>query len=85
MNEVDPLGLGPLGFGRRLARLRVARKLKQSELASELNCTQSSIADWESSKFYPGFWRLIELGKFFGVDIDWLLGMSHVHLTDRRK
>jgi transcriptional regulator with XRE-family HTH domain len=70
---------GPLGFGHRLRRLRVARGLTQNALAMELKCVQASIADWECGKFYPGFWKLIEIAKHFGVDLDWLLGMARVH------
>ena len=69
---------GPLGFGNRVRRLRTARNLTQSALANELRCVQASIADWESGKFYPGFWKIIELAKYFGVDTDYLLGMSQV-------
>lgn len=69
---------GPLGFGHRLRRLRTARGLNQSTLAAELKCVQASIADWEAGKFYPGFWKIIELAKYFGVDTDYLLGMSQV-------
>lgn len=70
---------GPLGFGARLKRLRVARNMTHNQLGIGLRCTPSSVSTWENGEFYPGFWKLIEIAKYFGVDTDWLLGMDHVH------
>lgn len=78
---------GPLGFGGRLRYLRTSRGMYQTELAKALGCTGTIVSDWEAGRFYPAFWNLVEITKFFGVDMDWLTGMSYVRneLQERTK
>lgn len=69
---------GPLGFGPRLRRLRESRAVTQIALAHTLGCTGSAVSLWEHGDGYPSFWNLVEITKFFGVDMDWLTGMPYV-------
>lgn len=69
---------GPLGFGRRLQELRLARGLTPTQLARAIHgyghyVAPSSIRLWERSENYPGFWHLLFLARFFNVSIDDLL------------
>lgn len=78
---------GPLGFGGRLRRLRVARQMHRYELANALGCTGAAVGMWELGTGYPAFWNLVEITRYFGVDMDWLTGMAHVRneMQDRTK
>lgn len=69
---------GPCGFGGRLKGLRLARGLNQYQLAAALGCTNSMVSLWERGDNYPAFWNLVEITRFFGVDMDWLTGMPFV-------
>jgi transcriptional regulator with XRE-family HTH domain len=69
---------GPLGFAERLYDLRTARGLSQNQLANEIDCTGSMVSLWEKGANFPAFWNLVEICKFFGVDMDWLTGMPYV-------
>lgn len=69
---------GPLGFGHRLRELRLVRNLNQYQVAAAIGCTNSMISLWEKGDNYPAFWNLVELTRFYGVDMDWLTGMPYV-------
>lgn len=69
---------GPLGFSARLRGLREARELSQAALAHALGTTGSAVSLWEKGTAYPAFWNLVELTRYFGVDMDWLAGMPYV-------
>jgi DNA-binding XRE family transcriptional regulator len=77
--EMQEIVDGPLGFGARLKRLREARQITQAALSRSIGCTGAAIGVWENGSSYPAFWNLVELAKFFGVDLDWLVGMPFVH------
>lgn len=47
--------------------------LKQAELASIMNVTQTSIAKWETEQAIPRIDKLIKLAKIFNCTIDELL------------
>ena len=47
--------------------------LKQAELASIMNVTQTSIAKWETEQAIPSIDKLIKLAKIFNCTIDELL------------
>lgn len=63
------------------ARLRAARKalhppVTQREVAKRLNLTPGAVNLWEAGKTEPGAGDLVELAKWFGVSVDWLLGLE---------
>jgi transcriptional regulator with XRE-family HTH domain len=75
MNEASK---GPTGFCDRLRTLRESRRLSQATLAHHLGTTGSMVSLWEKGSNYPAFWNLVEITRFFGVDMDWLVGMPYV-------
>lgn len=58
--------------------MRESRHLTQVALAHELGTTGSMVSLWENGSNYPAFWNLVEITRFFGVDMDWLVGMPYV-------
>lgn len=68
---------GPKGFGARLRILRTHGNLTQVELGKSLRTCERTIAKWETGDFYPNFWSLIEIAKYFNADIAWLTGMEY--------
>ena len=64
----------------RIRDLREDRDLKQKELAAYLQCTQVAYSYYELGKRDVPSDVLIRLSAFYGVSVDYLLG-----LTDERK
>ncbi len=60
--------------------LRKEHGLKQRQLANYLNCSQKSYSDYENGKTCVPIDILIELSRFYGTSVDYLLG-----LTDEKK
>lgn len=60
----------------RLKTLRKEKELSQKQLAEILNTTNSSICDWESGRAEPNIEMLIRISEFFGVSVDYLLGLE---------
>lgn len=61
-------------FGDRLKKLRLARGLNQSEVAEELGMPQKTYSNYERNEREPSSTVLIQLGAYFGVSLDYLLG-----------
>lgn len=64
-------------FPQRLKKLRKQKKLTQTELANLLNISHGAIAMWETDKRQPDNDTLVRLANFFGVSVDYLLGVSN--------
>lgn len=63
--------------GKRIKRLRVQSDLGQKNLADELGYkTYTTISKWESDKSLPPGRELKKLAQFFGVSIDYILGLD---------
>lgn len=62
-----------MGFSRRLRELRKQKKLKQEDIAKELNMTQQSISQYETGETAPKIEILIQFADFFNVSIDYLI------------
>lgn len=63
--------------GKRIRRLRVQNDLGQKTLANELGYkTYTTISKWESDKSLPPGRELKKLALFFGVSIDYILGLD---------
>jgi transcriptional regulator with XRE-family HTH domain len=75
---VSDTAQGPLGFSARLRGLREARSITQAALAHAIGSNPSSVSQWELGTAYPAFWNLVELTRYFGVDMDWFTGMPYV-------
>lgn len=65
-------------FSNRLKQLRIERGLTQQQLADILNISKSSINMYERGEREPGFETLEAIADVFNVDMNFLLGKSHV-------
>jgi len=63
-------------FGEILKDLRNEKGLGQVELAKTLDLSKGIISLWENGLREPGMNSLILLAKFFGVTIDYLVGLE---------
>lgn len=60
----------------RIRYLRLQNSMKQEELANILNVSQASLSGYENEKYEPDKKTLIKLAEFFGVTVDYLLGID---------
>ena len=72
-------------FYRRLRALRGERQLTQQELADALGISKSSVNMYERGEREPGLDLLEKIARFFGVDVDDLLGLRPEQETDSRE
>jgi len=63
-------------FAQTLTDLRKEKGLGQVELAKTLNVSNGIISLWENGLREPGMNSLILLSKYFGVSIDYLVGLE---------
>lgn len=63
-------------FRIRLKELRDKKGISQYKFADEMKLSQSTIGNWEAGKREPNFQTIIQIAKYFGVTIDYLLGAS---------
>ena len=66
---------------RRIAELRKEKGLNQIGLALKLNVSQKMISAYESGVHQPSIDTLKEMGKIFGVSIDYILEVSDIRRT----
>ena len=64
-------------FNERLKELREDKDLTQSKVAHDLNIDQRSISFYEKGKFEPNLDTLINFSIYFGVSVDYLLGLTN--------
>ncbi|MCL1831467.1 MAG: helix-turn-helix domain-containing protein [Oscillospiraceae bacterium] len=62
----------------RLKELRVKKGLTQSQFAKELNLfvVKGTISNWEVGASEPDIATLIQIAKYFDVDLDYLIGVT---------
>ncbi len=60
----------------RLRELRERENISQSKLASDIGTTRASVNSWELGISAPNAQSLISLSKYFGVSVDYLLGLE---------
>lgn len=63
-------------FKNNLKNLRQERGLGQVELSKQLGLSKGIISLWENGLREPNMSSLIILAKFFGVSIDFLVGLD---------
>ena len=63
-------------FKERIKELRQESGLGQIELAKMLNVSHGIISLWENGLREPSMGSLIILAKYFGVSIDYLVGLE---------
>lgn len=57
-------------FGQVLYELRMARNLKQAELAEKCQMDETYISDLERGKYMPSLYTVIKLSKGLGVSLE---------------
>lgn len=57
--------------------LREKRGITQAELARKLGVTRSGVNAWEMGISVPSTQYIAELSVFFGVSVDYLLGLNN--------
>ena len=63
------------------ARIRALREdadLKQKELAAMLNLHQTTYSDYELGRLNVPATVLIQLARFYGTSVDYILGLTNV-------
>lgn len=60
----------------RLKELRKAKKVRQSEVAEAINCSQAVYSRYENGERTPSPDTIKALANFFGVTVDYLLGVD---------
>ena len=63
-------------FNERLKELRVEKSVGQVELAKAIGVSKGIISFWENGLREPTMTNLINLSAFFGVTIDFLVGIE---------
>ena len=61
---------------KRIRDLREDRDLSQKKLAAELNCSQQVYSNYELGQRDIPTDILIKLSKFYGVSVDYILGLT---------
>ena len=65
----------------RVRELREEKKLKQVELALQLNISQATLSNWERGIHDPDNESLLALSQIFECSLDYLLGKSASRLS----
>lgn len=69
-------------FMLRLQELRKELGLTQTELAKKIGFSQQAIANWEGSDRRPNMETIRQFCAFFGVTVDYFLGLSCIRSFD---
>ena len=73
-----------LNFGANLKRLRRERDMTQEELADALGLSVQAISRYETAAAYPDIEMLPVIAGYFGVTVDYILGVSEKERESRR-
>lgn len=60
----------------RIKELRKSRGISQVRMAIDLHTTQNTISRYENGEREPGIKELISISNYFGVSVDYLLGLT---------
>ncbi|MEN8906996.1 MAG: helix-turn-helix transcriptional regulator [Clostridiales bacterium] len=72
-------------FGVRLKELRIELGLNQRQLAEKFKSAKSSISNYEKNNRLPDAETIIKYANFFGVTVDYILGLSDLRSLDELK
>lgn len=71
-------------LGARVAALRKAAGLSQSQLASQLNISSSAVGMYEQNRREPPLQIVAALAEFFGVSTDYLVTGKVINETEQQ-
>lgn len=60
-------------IGKFIAELRKAAGLTQEQLGEKMGVTNKTVSRWETGSYMPGIDTMLELSKFFGINLNELL------------
>ena len=63
-------------FGEKLKELRLEKGLSQRKLGEIFNVCNQTVSFWESGSREPDMDMLVEIAEYFGVSVDYLLGID---------
>lgn len=63
-------------FQTRLKQLMESRGLNNKALADEVNITTAALSRYQTGHRTPDLKYVVKLSEYFGVSIDWLLGVN---------
>lgn len=63
-------------FLKNLKEVRKKRKLSQQVVADFLDIQQCTLSKYENGQLEPDIEMLCQLALFYGVSLDWLLGLE---------
>lgn len=73
-------------FGERLKQLRKERGITQERLASILGVERSSVGKYEGkSKILPSDDVKKRIAEYFGVSVDYMLGLTDIRSSENKK
>ncbi|SHE94754.1 helix-turn-helix domain-containing protein [Chryseobacterium takakiae] len=58
-----------MSLGTKLRELRTGRNLSQTQVAMELDVSQTAYGKWESDQSKPGLDNLLKISEFYETDI----------------
>lgn len=59
--------------GKRIKKLRMERKISQTELGKQLGVTKGAVYRWERGTLSPSTTLLVKMAELFGVDVGYLV------------
>ncbi|MVB09716.1 LexA repressor [Caprobacter fermentans] len=68
----------------RIRFLRMQKAMKQEDLAKVIHVSQSSLSGYENEKYEPDKKTLLRLASYFGVSIDYLLGIDNARFYEKK-
>lgn len=66
-----------ISFGQRLAKIRKAKGLTQTELGARIGATQRAMHHYEKKAEYPPVQKIVELAQALDMSVDELLGIDN--------
>lgn len=70
-------------FAKRFRQLRLKKNISVPELSRQLGKSPSTVLRWDNGERIPNSTSLTEIGNFFGVSPEWLLGNTDNMKTDK--
>jgi len=64
-------------FGLRLRKLREAKHLSQSDVASRLNVSRSTVSGYESNTTTPSLEQFTRLAILYNTSLDYMMGLDN--------